>query len=445
MVGATMKLKNISIISILFILCMVFCLGGCENQTDINGKYTAYLSNDDWGCGINKIIISLDKNVENVSKNTFNIIETKEFLDWQNPEQGYEQISTERTILDAYLSDETGNRIENDSSYITVEMDFTPTEGSYLIIAQDKPYTLYPELYNLEIQLSKNQKLVSDGKTVSSINIDKEISNVLTTADEFKIDSYVSQDKIEYEYAYYEPEEKSKNLVVWLHGLCEGGVEGTDPYIACLSNDVSNLIKEDFQNIIGSANILVPQCPTFWMDTTGHDELVNGTIVSDGTSYYTSSLNELIQYYKEKTNSDNVIISGCSNGGFMAMRLAMDYGSNYDAYVLICEAMEDKYISDNDIENLKDLPLYFIYSNDDPTVKPELYEIPTIERLKAANASNLHVTTFDSILDTTGRFKDESGNPYNFGGHSSWIPFLNNEAVCDECGKSAWQWMRSQI
>ena len=47
------------------------------------------------------------------------------------------------------------------------------------------------------------------------------------------------------------------------------GTINTDPYITVLANKVSSLAGQEFQNTIGGANILVPQCPTFWMDKTG--------------------------------------------------------------------------------------------------------------------------------------------------------------------------------
>jgi|BioPla2DNA2_1021312.scaffolds.fasta_scaffold17485_3 hypothetical protein len=67
-----------------------------------------------------------------------------------------------------------------------------------------------------------------------------------------------------------------------------------------------------------------------------------------------------------------------------------------------------------------------------------------IKRLREAKASNLHVASFDKVIDTRGRFNDDEGNPYNYGGHASWIYFFNNEAKCDECGIDVWSWMAEQ-
>lgn len=69
-------------------------------------------------------------------------------------------------------------------------------------------------------------------------------------------------------YAEFTPENSNDVLVVWLHGLLEGGSQNTDPYITLLGNEAANLASEEFQKTIGGAHILVPQSPSFWMDKT---------------------------------------------------------------------------------------------------------------------------------------------------------------------------------
>ena len=51
---------------------------------------------------------------------------------------------------------------------------------------------------------------------------------------------------------------------------------------------------------------------------------------------------------------------------------------------------------------------------------------------------------FDDVHDTTGRFFNEDGTPYQYNGHWSWIYFDNNECY-DENGVNAWQWLAKQI
>ena len=88
--------------------------------------------------------------------------------------------------------------------------------------------------------------------------------------------------------------------------------------------------------------------------------------------------------------------------------------------------------------------MYFVYSTQDPLVVPQEYELPTIERLKKVGAINVQVAELDAIVDTSGIIKDEVGNAFDFGGHSVWVPFFNNEVESDQ-GISAWSWLKQQI
>ena len=102
-------------------------------------------------------------------------------------------------------------------------------------------------------------------------------------------------------------------------------------------------------------------------------------------------------------------------------------------------------ISDEEIKQLKKLPIFFIYSRDDDVVAPETHELPTIRRLLGAGASNVHTFVSKHVIDTSGRFNDKDGEPLRYSGHWSWIYFFNNEAVSDRCGIRVWQWMAQQL
>ncbi|MBR4164106.1 MAG: prolyl oligopeptidase family serine peptidase, partial [Solobacterium sp.] len=142
-------------------------------------------------------------------------------------------------------------------------------------------------------------------------------------------------------------------------------------------------------------------------------------------------------------NAKKTVLAGCSNGGYMTMVMAMHHPEMFDAYVPICEAVNDKYISDEQIEELKKLPIYFVYSKDDTTFVPENYEIPTIERLLKAGAENVYVSTTDHVIDTSGLYINKDGTPYKYAGHWSWIYFFNNE--CDADGLKAWDFVKKYL
>ncbi|MCD7839822.1 MAG: hypothetical protein LUG46_04250, partial [Erysipelotrichaceae bacterium] len=271
-------------------------------------------------------------------------------------------------------------------------------------------------------------------------NIDKQYKNKYTCADAFTLESH-TYEGVTYQYLYYQPQNDSKSLVVWLHGMGEGGVVDTDPYVSVLANKVTALISDKFQNMFNGVHVLAPQCPTYWMDDDGkasnfHDLLIN----SSRHSYYTKSLHALIEDYKNKNDIDRVIICGCSNGGYMTLLMGMEYPGEYKAIVPICEAVPDKCISDEDLLNIKDLPMYFVYSKDDNVVDPTLHEIPTIKRLRQLGATDLHVSASEHVIDTSGQYYDEKHEPLQYMGHWSWIYFDNNECLSEDNMK-AWEFM----
>lgn len=441
---------------------MCFSLAACSSSNstsddsssstgskEATGTYSYNVGGYDWGAGVDKVTLKLSEKIDEVSKDTFTISETKQDTDWTKEDTPVVEVTNERTIEDAYLSDENGNKTEDPSEYVTFDLYVSPNDGNPLLYTMATGYNTWSNPYYLDINVAEGQKLTSDGVEIESLKVEQEATGKTTAADAYEIESFKASDGVEMEYGLYTPEKESKTLFVWLHGMGEGGKkvldDATDPYVTELANKVTAYLGDDFQEAVGGANILVPQSPTFWLDQKGTGER-DGTAlkVESGDSFYSTSLAELIDKVKEDTKSDKVVIAGCSNGGYMTMRLAIDEGDKYDAYIPICEALADEYISDEDIETLKTLPLYFIYSKDDTTVDPAKYEEPTIKRLQDAGATDLVVWTPDHVVDTSGKYKDEDGNPYQYNGHWSWIYFDNNEAN-DEGQPTVWEWIGEQV
>lgn len=90
--------------------------------------------------------------------------------------------------------------------------------------------------------------------------------------------------------------------------------------------------------------------------------------------------------------------------------------------------------SGEDILKLKDLPIWFTHAKTDPVVVPDDFVVPTYERLAKVNP-NAHFTYWDKVLDHTGTQKNADGTPFEYIGHWSWIPMLNDECVLDYDGK----------
>jgi len=238
-------------------------------------------------------------------------------------------------------------------------------------------------------------------------------------------------------------------LVIWLHGAGEGG---EDPTVAYTGNKVVNIASADIQNKLGGAAwILAPQSPTIWMDGG------NNQYSQTGKSIYTEALkaciDEFVELHKDQIDTSRIYIGGCSNGGFMTMRMIIDYPDYFAAAYPVCEVLWDNMISDSDIERIKDIPIWFVHAANDPIVRPELTVLPTYKRLIAAGGKNIHATYFDRVVDQSGLFKDELGRPYEYMGHFSWVHVYNDHCATDMDGTrvmangmpvTLWQWLGLQ-
>jgi predicted peptidase len=180
------------------------------------------------------------------------------------------------------------------------------------------------------------------------------------------------------------------------------------------------------------------------MDIDGTSTYIDTENSTEVRSHYTQAVEELIDSYAEKVGAKKILLCGCSNGGFMTLWLTIHRPDAYVGAVPICEAVPDALITDEQIQSLKDVPLYFVYSKDDPIVIPEEHEIPTIKRLQDSGKGDdtLHVSTTDTVVDTSGEVKDAEGNPYQYNGHWSWIYFDNNDCECDIDGLKAWDFIK---
>ncbi len=387
------------IMKLLVAMSMVCVLAACSSEDEVTGSdtlsrtYTIYVEGDDWGCGVSQAIVTLDYVVDEVSAEDFTVTETKQTTDWTD-------------------------------------------EGSPFLYSMTTSRNTWSDPYYLTITLSDSAALTSAGTEVTSFTVDTEYTAKTTSADGYSTDTYEASDGTTYNYAYYNAED-SDTLFVWLHGGGEGEIEGSDVYVPLLANEVTAYIGDKFQDTLGGVSVLAPQCPTYWMDTEAGEW--------DFDSYYTESLTELISTYAESIDATKIVLAGCSNGGYMTMVLAINNPDAYTAIVPICEGLADEFITDDMIESLVDLPMYFVYSEADTTLDPTVYSIPTIERLQEAGTTNLHVSTTEHVVDLSGRFDDEDGNAYQYTGHWSWIYFDNNETECDDCGMNAWDWIAQQI
>lgn len=425
-----------------------------EDTVVATGTQKAYVVGEDWGPAVSKTVIKLDKAIDadSVVAENLRVVEEKNVTNWgENPDVafGKEYIkSADRKVTKAYTSDENGNETTKASKYLTIEMYISPNDGSPFIYSLATGFNSWCNPYRLHVSLAKGAQLTSGDEIVSELNVTADIDvagdgKICPQLDKFNVyeKSFKASDGTVYSYADYAPakDDKKNALVIWLHGAGEGKY---DPSIDILGNEVTAYVSEEFQKEFGNAYVLVPQCPTMWMDD-GTGAYQNG----DKGSCYKDSLMELIKDYvssNDDIDTNRIIIGGCSNGGYMTMEMILANPDYFAAAFPICEAFEDQYITDEQIESIKDMGIWFTYAKTDTTVDFTKCTEPTVKRLLAAGAKNIHVSAFDDVHDTTGRFTNADGTPYTYNGHWSWIYFDNNECY-DENGVNAWEWLGKQV
>ncbi|MCR5490844.1 MAG: Ig-like domain-containing protein [Bacilli bacterium] len=352
--------------------------------------------------------------------------------------------NVDRTITAAYLSDASGATINAEKGTIArldLEVRYVSNNWGGGDSGGSSPFT-YSGSVNNWTQNMKMSVGIASGKSVkigattygddnpTVIDaVDKRI--VLSTRDWGEAKSFTADGKT-LTYKAYSTEALTgdgvKNpLVIWLHGAGEGG---TDPDIALLGNDVTNLGEEKIQNHFVQGNqkgayVLAVQTPTMWMDRG------SGQYTDAGESIYTLALKATIDHYlTENTdvNTDRIFLGGCSNGGFMTMNMAIKYPTFFKAYYPVCEAYADSAITDDNIASLKNLSIWFTHAANDTTVNPANYTVATYKRLMAAGAQDVHFSFFENVLGTEGN--PNGRNSYM--GHYSWIYTLKDECLKDQ-------------
>ena len=383
-----------------------------------------------------------------LSAEAFKVTETKEAFNWATFQPTTSVVK--RKILDVYLSDEKGEAINAATGKIvTVVMYISPNDGSPFYYDVFTGFNRWVDQYDLAIRANvtsggENARI----KSVQEFDFYDNDQWISVPADEFKQDTFTASDGTPILYGEWAPEEDDQKnaLVIWLHGAGEGTNKGkNDNYIDLLGNEVTALVGDEFQDLFGGAYVVTPQAPTMWMDD-GKGNYQNG----DKGSCYASALFEFIEDYVAKhddVDRNRIIIGGCSNGGYMTIEMIVKHPTYFYKAYPICEAFYDEYITDDQIKALAEggTGIWFTYAKTDTTVDYTKTTEPTYARLKEAGAKDLHKTVWDDVHDTTGRFDDEDGKPYEYNGHWSWIYFDNNSNFCDEHKDlNEWAWLAEE-
>ena len=378
-----------------------------------DGEYTLVVSGYDWGPAANKVILNMGESVTTVDAGNYSVSATRSSELAPVPP---ERSEGNRDIVFAYISNENGDRTET-GQYITLVLSVSPDN------AIASPMEYYENRnhwidYNLSItQTSTDRIWKTESNRIRPIVDDFDLSGV-----------YQHEDGIILTYAAFHPttERKKSPLIIWLHG---GGEGGTDPSIALMANLAANYASDEIQAIFEGAYVLAPQTPTFWMENA-EGEYTLGQV----NDIQNEALMGLIKHFVDShpgVDADRIYVGGCSNGGYMSLKLILLNPDFFAAGYISALGYQSQYLSDEQIESIKHVPIWFMHSVDDHTLRAEETATPVYKRLIEAGATNVHYSLYDHVIDIRGFF---GGENYWYNGHFSWIYSHANTARLDYDG-----------
>lgn len=421
---------------LLMVLLVAFSVSGIVGAETAN-IYNEVIQIMDWGPATTKVIVDMGKeiNAQAIAKDAFTVQVQR--IDNRTEEKILEE--GERTITEAYVSDETGNRA-NSGRYITLELSYSIQES----LSSPMNYFEGSNVW-LECPYTITQAKEIDG--ISGI-----VANTLGTTYKPDLDHFDVTGSIDFKdsefgditmsYASYKPqgayEGENIPLIIWLHG---GGEGGTDSSVPLSANKACAFASKEVQAYFGgSAYVLVPQSPTFWMDI--------GTGASSKevhTSMYTNALFHLFDAFVAENpaiDPNRIYIGGCSNGGYMTVSAILDRPDYFAAAYPVCEAVQNATISDEELANIIDLPIFFVHAAADEIVPAPVTTLSTYDRLVKAGAENVHLYYPKYVKD----LYQYNGENFSYNGHWSWIYLYNNDVYTEIDGESIsfMEWLGAQ-
>lgn len=214
-------------------------------------------------------------------------------------------------------------------------------------------------------------------------------------------------------------------LVVWLHGGGEGASLRNHYYdnetTLRANRGALGFATPEAQRIFGGAYVLAPQSTSYWMqDGPRFAPLIHEII------------GEVTRRNRNRIDLDRIYVAGCSNGGYMTMKMTTLYPTLFAAAVPICGIVTPlspggaPLIPDSELAGIS-TPTWLVTSADDPVVDAR------------ANTVHAHDLIPDSLLTL---YDHVIWNGHQFLGHFSWIYVARNDPSVD--GTHVWQWMADQ-
>jgi pimeloyl-ACP methyl ester carboxylesterase len=212
-------------------------------------------------------------------------------------------------------------------------------------------------------------------------------------------------------------------LIVWLHGGGEGASLPDNYYdnetTLRANRGALGFATREAQRIFGGAYVVAPQSTSYWLE--------------DGPRFAPLIL-EIIRDLARRypVDRDRIHVVGCSNGGYMSLKMTTTYPDLFAASVPICSVVTSfqpggpPMITDAELRAI-DTPTWLVTSRDDTTVPPEPNTIHAHDLIPGSL-----MTLYDHVI----------WDGYQFPGHWSWIYVARNDPSID--GTHIWQWMARQ-
>jgi predicted peptidase len=212
-------------------------------------------------------------------------------------------------------------------------------------------------------------------------------------------------------------------LVVWLHGGGEGASLPDNYYdnetTLRANRGALGFTTAQAQQIFSGAYVVAPQSTSFWLEDGPRFAPLIIEIISEVAR-------------RHPIDGDRIYVAGCSNGGYMSLKMTTTYPHLFAASVPICGVVASlqpggpAMIPDTELTQIT-TPTWLVGSRDDTTVPPEPNTIHAHDLIPESN-----MTLYDHVI----------WKGHQFPGHWSWIYVARNDPSIN--GIHIWQWMAQQ-
>jgi predicted peptidase len=212
-------------------------------------------------------------------------------------------------------------------------------------------------------------------------------------------------------------------LIVWLHGGGEGALLLDNYYdnetTLRANRGALGFATPQAQQIFSGAYVVAPQSTSYWLEDGDRFAPLIDEIVRDLARRY-------------PVDRARIYVAGCSNGGYMSIKMTTVYPGKFAASVPICGVVTSlqpggpPLVTDAQLAQI-DTPTWLVASLDDTTVPPQANTVHAHDLIPGSLA-----TLYEHVI----------WNGYQFPGHWSWIYVARNDPSVN--GTHIWQWMSHQ-